>query len=191
MSTLETATETYIPRKVWTREEAHCLAEIGFPNASRLELVNGEIIDHMGKKRPHVLWHNLVRQWLELVFGGEFVQSEDPIDVAPGDLPTSEPQPDLIVTTKPIRAFSENPKPEELRLVVEISDTTVQFDLNVKGKLYARAGIVEYWVINVPEKKLIVLREPRDGKYTRIATHASHEEIAPLGIEVRICLDKL
>jgi hypothetical protein len=137
MSTLlETATEVYVPRKVWTREEAHRLADLGFPNVDKLELVDGELIDHMGKKRPHVLWHNLVRQWLEKVFGGDYVQSEDPIDVAPEDNPRNEPEPDLIVTTKSIREFLETPKPDDLRLVVEISDTTLWFDLNIKAKLH-------------------------------------------------------
>jgi Uma2 family endonuclease len=192
MSTLlETATEVYIPRKVWTREEAHRLADLGFPNVDKLELVDGELIDHMGKKRPHVLWHNLVRQWLEKVFSGDYVQSEDPIDVAPEDNPRNEPEPDLIVTTKSIREFLETPKPDDLRLVVEISDTTLWFDLNIKAKLYARAGIVEYWVVNVSEKKLIVHREPQDGSYIRITTHASDEEITPLVADARFCLDKL
>ncbi len=47
--------EVEIPRKVWTREEAHALLDLGFPNADRLELINGDLINHMGKKHPHVL----------------------------------------------------------------------------------------------------------------------------------------
>jgi hypothetical protein len=62
------ATEIYIPRKVWTREEAHRLADSGFPNADKLELVNGEIIDRTGKKRPDVLWQMLILSWLQRVF---------------------------------------------------------------------------------------------------------------------------
>ena len=81
-------------------------------------IVNGELIERIGKKRPHVLWHNLVRQWMMRVFGADFVQSEDPIDVASEDMATNEPEPDLSVTTKPVREFLANPKPDEIRLLV-------------------------------------------------------------------------
>ena len=185
------ATEIYVPRKVWTREQAHQLVDMGFPNAEKLELVNGELIDHMGKKRPHVLWHNLVRQWLMHVFGGDFVQSEDPIDVAPEDMPTNEPEPDLIVTTQSVRDFAANPKPDEIRLLIEIADSTLTYDRTVKAGLYARAGIREYWVLNVPEKKLVVHRSPKSGEYTQITIHASDEAVTPLGAQAPFCLDKL
>jgi len=186
-----TGTEPSIRRKVWTREEAQRLVDSGFPNAEKLELVNGELIDRMGKRHPHVLWHNLVRQWLINVFGGDFVQSEDPIDVAPEDLPTNEPEPDLVVTTKSVREFTTSPKPDEIRLVVEISDTTVKYDRTVKASLYARAGIPEYWVVDVPQKRLIVHRAPNNGEYTSITIHASGEIITPLTGNAAFCLDHL
>lgn len=190
MRSLQLATETN-RRKVWTRQDAHRLADSGFPNAEKLELIGGELIDRMGKKRLHVLWHNLVRQWLMNVFGGDFVQSEDPIDVNPEDLPTNEPEPDLIVTTKSIREFTANPKPEEIRLLIEIADSTVHYDRTVKADLYARAGIREYWVMNAPERRLIVHREPQDGEYRRITIHGSNENIVPLCTNAVFCLDRL
>ena len=52
-----------VPRKIWTREESHLLVELCFPNAEKLELIDGELIDRMGKKRPHVIWPGVWIDW--------------------------------------------------------------------------------------------------------------------------------
>jgi Putative restriction endonuclease len=129
------ATALEIPRKVWTRADAHTLADSGlFPNASKLELINGDLIDHTGKKRPHAIWQKLILVWLQATFGTEYVEMENPIDVAAADNLLNEPEPDLMVTVKNSREYATNPTPEELRLVIEVSDSTVNFDLKVKGR---------------------------------------------------------
>jgi len=104
-------------------------------------------------------------------FGEQFVIPEAPIDVAPEDNPTNEPEPDLVVLAKPSREFQDaNPRFGDLRLVVEISDSTLGFDLTTKAELYVRAGIVEYWVVDVAARRLVVHlerphRDPREGLY--------------------------
>jgi Uma2 family endonuclease len=67
-----------------------------------------------------------------------------------------------------------------LHLVVEVADTTLSFDLTTKAALYARAGIVEYWVLDVPGRRLIVHRHPQLGKYTTILIYSEQESVAPL-----------
>ena len=81
-----------IHRKLWTRDEAHALVDLGFPHAERLELIDGELIDRMGKKHPHVLWLHLIAQWLRAAFHPEHVWSESPIDVAAGPGPDGDLQ---------------------------------------------------------------------------------------------------
>jgi len=86
-----------------------------------------------------------VQAWLVRTFGEQFVNPEAPLDVAPEDNPSNEPEPDLVVLTKPSREFRDaNPRPADLCLVVEISGSTLGFDLTTKADLYARAGIIEY-----------------------------------------------
>jgi Uma2 family endonuclease len=146
-----------------------------------LELIEGELISKMGKKRPHANGTSLLLEWLVGVFGFHHVQTESPIDVAPEDNPTNEPEPDLIVLTRPLSEFlSANPQPEDLRLVVEVSDTTLKFDLTVKAALYARAGIVEYWVLDVTGRRLLVHREPKAGSYGSIIAYGEGEGVAAL-----------
>jgi Uma2 family endonuclease len=67
-----------------------------------------------------------------------------------------------------------------LSLVVEIADSTLRFDLSVKALLYARAGIVEYWVVDLTGRQLIVHRDPDAGSYRSVAAYSEHERVAPL-----------
>jgi Uma2 family endonuclease len=177
-------------RKRWTRMECEALETTGLLNDQKLELVDGELISKMGKNRPHVNALIFVQGWLIRVFGWEFINPETPIDVAPEDNPTNEPQPDILVLKRPSREFrNANPQPADLHLVVEVSDTSLGFDLTKKAALYARAGIVEYWVLDVAARRLVVHREPAGGQYTAVAVYGEHETIAPLaapGAEFRV-----
>jgi Uma2 family endonuclease len=169
------------PRKRWNRAECSTLEASGLWDQQRLELIDGELISKMGKNRPHVNTLTLLQGWLVSVFGLQHVNPEAPIDVAPEDNRTNEPEPDLIVLARPLREFqSGNPQPADLRLVVEISDSTLRFDLTVKAGLYARASIFEYWVVDVAARRIIVHRDPRDGAYRSIEAYNDQEAVRPL-----------
>ncbi len=187
---MSAADSLFIPRKIWTRAEADRLSAVGLS----LELVNGELIDHMGKKPPHVYWKNVLFDWLAEQFGSGYARAEDPIDVAPQDNPTSEPEPDLIVTVQSIRVTrGSNPEPDDLRLVVEVSDSTFDYDRTVKASLYARAGIREYWIVDVriaEAPRLLIHLEPRDGSYRKFSAH-THEVQIPVFDGRRLCLQSL
>jgi|HubBroStandDraft_6_1064221.scaffolds.fasta_scaffold153026_2 Uma2 family endonuclease len=168
------------PRKRWTRQECVALEASGIWTQQHLELIEGELISKMGKKRPHANAIAVVHAWLLRVFGEKYVNQEASIDVAPEDNPTNEPEPDLIVFSKPSREFKDNPRPADLRLVLEISDSTLNFDLTTKARLYARARIVEYWVVDIPGRRIIVHRDPQEGQYRSITAYAEQESVKPL-----------
>src|SRR6267154_2409723 len=122
------------PRKRWTRVECAALEASGAWVQQRLELVDGELISKMGKKRPYVNSLSLVLASLVEVFGKEYVNPEAPIDVAPEDNPTNEPEPDIIVLKRDLSYFKKgNPQPDDLELVVEVGDSTLGFDLKTKA----------------------------------------------------------
>jgi len=135
----------------------------------------------MGKKRPHVNSFTVVHAWLSQVFGWRRVNAGAPMDVAPEDNPTNEPVPDLIVLRQDQSHYTSNPQAQDLWLVVEIADTSVAFELRVKAALYARAGVPEYWVLDVTRRRLLVHRNPRSGTYVDIAAYSEHESVSPLG----------
>jgi Uma2 family endonuclease len=135
----------------------------------------------MGKKRPHVNSVSLLTMWAARVFGERRVNPEAPIDVAPQDNPTNEPEPDLIVLHRDLAGFQDhNPQPQDLALAVEIADTSLAFDLTTKAALYARAGIGDYWVLDVSGRRLVVHREPQSGRYASVIVYNAEETVAPL-----------
>jgi len=169
------------PRKRWTREECATIEATGVWDQQRLELIEGDLISKMGKKRPHTNVMVVMHEWLLRVFGAQYVNQETSMDVAPGDNPINEPEPDLIVLSRPSREIrSGNPQPSEIRLLVEISDSTLSFDLTTKARLYARAKIVEYWVVDIPGRRIIVHRDPQEGQYRSVVAYAAQESVKPL-----------
>ena len=162
----------------WTRAECRQLAAAGLLG-DRFELVEG-VINKMGQNMPHASVVRLVLQSLYATFGPEYVTTQASIDVRPEDNPTNEPMPDAIVLNKPDTTFTNNPRPHEIRLLVEVSDSTVHYDLTVKARSYARAGIVDYWVISLPDRCITVHRNPVGGMYTLVQTFTETGSIAPL-----------
>jgi Uma2 family endonuclease len=169
------------PRRVrWTREQAAAISEAGILEG-RYELIDGEILQKMGQKPLHAYVTRLVTAWLSRIFGAEYVQCQLPIRVAHSDERYNEPEPDVAVTRQPNTAFANrHPAPDDLSLVVEVSDSTVNFDLTAKALLYARAGIAEYWVFDLIGRRIIVHREPQSEDYARIAAYAEDESVSTL-----------
>ncbi len=168
-------------KRGWTRRDCELLEEAGAFDGLRYELINGELIDKMGMNPPHAVVLHLLIQWLNLVFGDALVRTQMPIDVSPEDNPSSQPQPDACVTSRPGRTFmSAHPGPGDIMLLVEVSDSTLAFDTAAKAELYARAGIADYWVLDIKSQRTFVHRAPRDGKYQSITVYEAVEPVSPL-----------
>jgi Uma2 family endonuclease len=169
------------PHKLWTREECAVLERSGIVDLDRYELVEGELIQKMPKGHAHMLAVMLLASWLRKVYGEFLVVTEPTIDVRPEDNPTSLPEPDVIVLTRSIRELTDRARPQELRLVGEVSNTTLAFDLTTKARLYARSRIPEYWVLDVEARRLLVHREPTERGYASIQAYGEDEQISTLG----------
>jgi Uma2 family endonuclease len=162
----------------WTRDDCDRLEAAGFLNY-RYELVEGAI-NRMGQNTAHANMVRLIIQWLVSTFGWDSFLSQTSIDVRPEDNPTNRPEPDGILLTRPASTFSADPKPGEIQLLIEASDSTVRYDLTTKASLYARAGIVEYWVVSLPDRVLTVHRDPQEGLYHDVRTYREDESVAAL-----------
>jgi|SRR5579871_4011794 len=164
----------------WTCYQYHAMRDAGIL-VGRYELIEGEIISKMGQNRPHMIVIVLLSEWLRQLFGGAFVQPQGPIQTALSDADISEPEPDIAVTVQPATAYVENlPAPFDLVLVVEVSDTTLRFDRTAKAALYARAGIREYWVVDIIGRQVFVHRQPASEGYAEITAYGPDEMIATL-----------
>ena len=144
-------------------EQFEEMARVGIlAHDARVELIDGELID----MAPIGSRHASVVAALTMCFarqGGDvLVWPQCPI-VLP---PRSEPQPDLAILVPQARGYRDAlPRAEDILLVIEVSDTTVRYDRLVKGELYARYGIREFWLVNLPEAVLEVHSKPETGAY--------------------------
>lgn len=150
-------------RKFTTREYYTMLAAGVLHEDDRLELIEGEIVE-MSPINPAHAGHikRLIRLFEKKVGDRVVLGVQDPLDL--GD--DSQPQPDMLVL-KPRDDFYEqaHPVPADVLLLIEVSDSTVAYDRNVKAPLYARAGVQEVWIVNLPDRQLEIYRHPTLGGY--------------------------
>ena len=122
-----------------------------------VELLEGWLVQKMPKKPPYVIASELLRDAIEAVLSsGWHINSQQPITLV-----DSEPEPDLCVVRGTRRDYLEsNPSPGDLALVVEVADASLLRDQTLKKRIYARAGIVEYWIVNVRDRQIEVHTSP-------------------------------
>lgn len=125
-----------------------------------IELLQGWLVYKMPKKPMHTVISRLLFDLLtHLLPPGWFVNLQEPITTA-----DSEPEPDLaVVQGTPRDYFTHHPKPEQVALLVEVSDATLNRDQTLKKQLYAAAAIPVYWVVNLPNSQIEVYAQPFAG----------------------------
>ena len=166
----------------WTIESFERLLELGvFTEDSRVELIEGEIIAMPPMLTPHA---SAVTRSTK-VFVRLFGESHDVRVQLPFNIPDySQPEPDLALT--PV-VEGEIPHPTSADLIVEVADSTLAYDRTEKASLYARAGVRDYWIINVISSRLEVYRDPIADPsqpfghgFGSCTTYLLESEVAPL-----------
>ena len=175
----------------FTVEEYHKLAEVGILSEDdRVELIEGEIIVNSPIGSKHAACVNrLTHLFSQRVGGRAIVSVQNPIRLGEH----SEPQPDLaLLKPRPDFYAEEHPKPEDVLLVVEVAETSSEYDRHVKIPLYARHGIPEVWLIDLSKGRLTAFRKPQRGVYARIEEAKKGDRIAPEALpDVVIPLEEL
>jgi len=148
-------------------DEYYRMAEVGLLSEDdRVELIEGEIVEMSPIGKTHGGTVKRSNRFLNRKLGDSVIVSvQDPVRL--NDF--SEPQPDLALL-KPRKDFYSNshPEPEDVLVVIEVADTTVNYDRNIKLPLYARAGIPEAWLIALPKDIIEVHSQPEGGKYKKV-----------------------
>ncbi|PMB04162.1 hypothetical protein CEN45_09580 [Fischerella thermalis CCMEE 5198] len=150
---------TTVLTKRFTIAEYDRLAELGFFNQDdRVELIRGEIISMVSKGKPHsVCETRLERELFKLVGERATLRGQQPIIISD----YSEPEPDrVIVKNRPDDYLSNHPTPDDILLLIEIADSSLKYDQEVKLPLYAEAGIADYWIFNLVENHLECYSDP-------------------------------
>ena len=169
----------------WTVQSFYEVSGLEMFRNRRFMLIDGEILQMAADNPPHVTGVALAVQRLQQVFGtGFYVRNQAGM---PLKLDT-DPSPDVVVVPGSIRDYAKiHPAPDTIRLIVEVSDSTMHYDLGGKSHLYAAAAIPEYWVIDVNASQLHVFREPipdeaalRGYRYSSVRVLNPADSIAPL-----------
>ena len=171
---------------LWTCEKYERATALGLLGPEdHVELIEGEITQKMPMNSPHAAALTLANDALRLVFRPGFaVRPQLPLSV--GGL--SQPEPDVAVVTGSARDYGDaHPTADNAVLVIETSDSTLTPDQTTKAGLCARAGIREYWIVNLPERLLEVHREPASSEaallgsgYGQIRVLSELDTLAPL-----------
>lgn len=152
---------------LFTVDDYHTLIEAGnFKRDDRIELINGELTvmppigpEHSSHTR------SLTNLLPPLLPKSVMLQMNEPITIPKH----SEPQPDAaIVKARPDNYRSAHPHPKDVLLIIEVSDSSIQFDKDVKARLYGKHGIPEYWVVDIPEHCVHVFTDPTQHGYRSI-----------------------
>jgi Uma2 family endonuclease len=174
---VEREQETFPDRIRWTRQECTQLAEAGFLTG-RYELIDGEIIRKMGQGWMHSDVIVRLMTILTAIFGADFLRPQLPMTVS-SDF--NEPEPDVAVTEQPRNAYrGRHPNAQEMLLVVEVADSSVSFDRNIKARLYAREGVRDYWIVDIPGRCLHAHRNPAPDGYGSVTVHTETEIVSLL-----------
>jgi Uma2 family endonuclease len=161
-----------------------------FAPDARLELIEGEIVESAPIASPHSGMVNLLNRLFTRLDGDRaLVSVQNPLVIAD----RSVAQPDLALLKPRADNYSRShPNAGDVLLVLEVSDATLRFDLEVKVPLYARSGIAEAWVIDLPDRALRVFRDPgADGYRTRIAAKGEESITVLLLPDVAVSLPAL
>jgi len=151
-------------------EHYHAMIQTGIlTDDDPIELLEGWLVVKMSKNPPHRVTTRLLRQALErMIPTGWYVDSQEPITTL-----DSQPEPDVtVVRGDTLDYLDRHPNPQEVGLVVEVADATLQRDRSTKKRVYARADIAVYWLVNLVKQQIEVYTEPtQTGKQPDYRKH--------------------
>lgn len=161
--------------KRFTIDEYHQLIELGFlKEGDRIELIRGELIQMVAKGTPHTVCSSILCRQLDRLLGDRVViRGQDPITLQN----QSEPEPDIVIARGRDEDYlAHHPYAKDILLVVEIADSTLTYDQTKKLEIYAEAGILNYWIVDLNARQLERYSQPyqnAQGKFNYLSKQIS------------------
>ncbi len=152
-----------IVRRLLTVKEYHQMGELGILQGQNLELINGEILEMSPVGSDHASIVEKLKDLLTInLFQQAIVRIQNPIHLSE----YSEPEPDLaVVQFREDYYRKAHPTPSDIITLIEVADTSLAYDLEVKLPLYAQHEIEEFWLSNISQQQLEVYTQPAGGTY--------------------------
>ena len=152
----------------WTLQDYHSMIEAGILGDRHIQFIEGEIIEMAPEKPLHTSTNIRTAKYLrQLLARKAEVREAHPITLSNSPHSrASEPEPDVAIVRPNTKYLTRHPSAQDIYWLIEISDTTLNYDLKIKKQLYAKEGITEYWVIDLQNNVLKVFRQPVDNNYS-------------------------
>ncbi len=163
----------------FTVDEYHVMGEAGvFHEDDRVELIDGQVVEMTPIGPRHAVCVDRLNGRLSRLVGDSaIVRVQSPVLLGA----RAEVEPDLALLRPPFERYREvHPRPAEIMLVIEVADTSVEYDRSIKIPLYARAEIPEAWLVNLPDELIEVYRDPTGGSYAEITSVSRGDTLTPL-----------
>jgi Uma2 family endonuclease len=152
--------------RLWTVDEYHQILEAGILNdEDSVELLAGKILQMSPQRPPHAATTQCASDYLRsLLKEKATVRVQSPITLPPN----SEPEPDIAIVRVDSRHYlNRHPNAADIYLLIEVADRTLRRDCHKKAAAYARAGIADYWILNLNKQQLHIFRQPTGVKYQK------------------------
>jgi Uma2 family endonuclease len=182
---------TRVTKRLFTVAEYNRMSEVGiFTEDDRVELIEGQVVDMspIGRRRAACVGR-LTNLFSRVLAERAIVWVQNPVVL--NDY--AEPQPDVALLRRREDFYERAlPAPGDVLLIVEVSDTTLDYDRQIKVPLYARAGIREAWVVNLMDERIEVYTRPADGAYQDVSQYARGEAINSSGaLNLTLTVDEI
>ncbi len=168
-----------IVRHRFTMNQYHDMIDRGiFAEDEPIELIRGEIVRKMPIGNPHAATVNILTRLLsKRIPDSAMISIQNPVLLS-----DSEPEPDVAILNFCDDLYaSRRPGAQDVLLLIEVADSSVAYDRDVKGPIYAEAGVREYWIVNLMNSTVEVYRDPQsDGRFATVTTALSGEILTPL-----------
>jgi Uma2 family endonuclease len=178
-----------LQKRLFTVQEYHLISEAGIlSEGDRVELIEGEIVKMAAIGTRHASCvKRLTRRFSLIPEEQATLGVQDPIQLTE----RTEPQPDVVLLQPRADYYATaHPIPSEVLLLVEVSDSTVDYDRDVKVSIYSRSGIQEVWLIDLVENCLEVYRQPGPNGYSLMLKFWRGQQVAPLAFpEFEVSVD--
>lgn len=176
-------------RRKFTVQEYHLMIDAGILGEDdRVELIEGEIIQMaaIGKRHATTV-RRLIHRWRDLPKNQAILDIQDPVELTP----RTEPEPDVVLLRfREDYYATAHPTPADVLLLVEVADSSIDYDRQVKTPIYARSNIAEVWIVDLTRDCLIVYREPTPEGYSFQQDFDQSQSVTPLAFpELEVSID--
>jgi Uma2 family endonuclease len=166
-----------LDQRLFSCHEFQQMVESGLFAAERVELLEGMVVSMSPQNTPHAATVNRLNyQFMKLCGTDVYIRVQSPVTLDE----FNQPEPDLVLCAlDPFDYAEHHPRPEQIFLVVEVADASLAQDRRFKADMYARTGIVRYWLVNLVHRRVEVMTDPDTiaGRYRHVRTFKERQTI--------------